>query len=51
MSAFKNNRFTQLLHLWLQSRLNDFTAFPPMAPPSGKNIGGGREMKEGVWQH
>lgn len=47
--AFKNNWFTQLLHLWLQSRLNDFTAFPPSDPlPQGKFWG--ENVREGVWQ-
>lgn len=42
--AFKNNQLTQLLHLWLQSRLNDFTAFPPLAP-SGKTSGKKKKKK------
>lgn len=43
--AFKNNQLTQLLHLWLQSRLNDFTAFPPLAP-SGKTSGKKKKKKK-----
>lgn len=46
MCAFKNNQFNTALHLWLQSRLNDFTAFPP-GIPQGKQW----RKKRGVWQN